>query len=68
MIAVADIKTKVDLPDDIKSSAVNKSVNVAGEMASCPSCKPLTSAISFDTLLPGKCPPVPVFAPCPPLK
>ena len=52
----------------LKSSAVCKSLNVGGEMAGVPSSIPRTSEILPIFLMPGKWPPVPVFAPCPPLK
>ena len=37
-------------------------------MAGVPGFSPRAWAILPTTLLPGRCPPVPVFAPCPPLK
>ena len=43
-------------------------VNVDGEIDSVPGFSPRTSAIFPTTLLPGKWPPVPVFAPWPHLK
>ena len=39
-----------------------------GETAGVPSGRPRTWAILPVTLWPGRCPPVPVLAPCPPLK
>ena len=51
-----------------KSSSSRRSVNVAGETAGSPSASLRTSAIRPMTLLPGRCPPVPVFAPWPNLK
>ena len=43
-------------------------LKVAGEIAGVPGARPRTSAILPTTLLPGRCPPVPVFAPWPHLK
>ena len=51
-----------------KSSGVVRSLKVGGEMAGSPSVMPRTSAILPMFFDPGRCPPVPVFAPCPPLK
>ena len=42
-------------------------IPAAGDIAAEPGSRFRTSAILPVTLLPGRCPPVPVFAPCPPL-
>jgi hypothetical protein len=47
---------------------VIKSSKVGGDTAGVPSFNFRTCAILPTTLFPERCPPVPVFAPCPPLK
>ena len=51
-----------------KSSTPCQSGNVGGDTAGVPSGRPRTSAMRPFTFGPGRCPPVPVFAPCPSLK
>ena len=51
-----------------KSSTESQSGKRGGEIAAVPSGRPRTSAILPTTLSPGRWPPVPVLAPCPPLK
>ena len=46
-----------------KSSVVTRSGKVGGLIAACPGSSPRTSAILPTTFPPGRCPPVPVFAP-----
>ncbi len=51
-----------------KSSTPCQSGNVGGDTAGVPSGSPRTSAMRPVTFGPGRCPPVPVFAPWPSLK
>ncbi len=51
-----------------KSAGVVQSGKRAGETADFPSASPRTCAILPFTFSPGRCPPVPVLAACPPLK
>ena len=52
----------------LKSLGESKSLKVGGEIAASPATIPRTCAILPIFLLPGRWPPVPVFAPWPPLK